>query len=90
MLSLLLNSVGHLISNLVNNLSKDNRLLTFFNLGLLMKPSSPLAETPLTTGNYFQFEYDKDYQRLQIQFFDFVDQHNLNGIMVGWFDFTSQ
>lgn len=48
-----------------------------------MKPSSPLAETPLTTGNYFQFEYDKDYQRLQIQFLDFVDQHNLNGIMVG-------
>jgi len=27
---------------------------------------------------------------LQIQFLDFVDQHNLNGIMVGWFDFTSQ
>lgn len=47
-----------------------------------MKPSSPLAETPLTTGNYFQFEYDKDCQRLQIEFLDHVDGHNLNGIMV--------
>jgi hypothetical protein len=47
-----------------------------------MKPSSPLSETPLSTGNYFQFEFDKDYQRLQIQFLDYVDQHDLQGIMV--------
>ena len=47
-----------------------------------MKPSSPLSETTINTGNYFQFEYDKDYQRLQIQFLDYVDQHNLQGIMV--------
>lgn len=49
-----------------------------------MKPSSPLSETPLSTGNYFQVEYDKDYQRLQIQFLDHVDQHDLNGIMVNF------
>ncbi|CAF2071437.1 unnamed protein product [Rotaria magnacalcarata] len=54
---------------------------SFFKLGLSMKPSSPLSETTLTSGNYFQFEYEKDYQRLQIQFFDSVDQHNLQGIM---------
>ncbi|CAF1213181.1 unnamed protein product [Adineta steineri] len=53
----------------------------YFKFGLLMKPSSPLSETAINTGNYFQFEYDKDYQRLQIQFFDHVDQHNLQGIM---------
>jgi len=47
-----------------------------------MKPSSPLSETTFNTGNYFQFEFDKDYQRLQIQFLDYVDQHNLQGIMV--------
>lgn len=47
-----------------------------------MKPSSPLSEKAATSGNYFQFEYDKDYQRLQIQFFDAVDQHNLQEIMV--------
>jgi len=47
-----------------------------------MKPSFPLSETPLSTGNYFQFEFDKDYQRLQIQFLDYVDQHDLQGIMV--------
>ncbi|CAF0877767.1 unnamed protein product [Rotaria sordida] len=54
---------------------------SYFKFGLSMKPSSPLSETPLTTGNYFQFEYDKDYQRLAIQFFDSVDQHDLQGIM---------
>ncbi|CAF2321368.1 unnamed protein product [Rotaria sp. Silwood2] len=54
---------------------------SYFKFGLSMKPSSPLSETALTNGNYFQFEYDKDYQRLQIQFFDSVDQHNLQGIM---------
>ena len=47
-----------------------------------MKPSAPLTETASNTGNYFQFEYDKDYQRIQIQFLDFVDQHDLQGIMV--------
>jgi hypothetical protein len=47
-----------------------------------MKPSSPLSETTLNSGNYFQFEYDKDYQRIQIQFFDYVDQHDMQGIMV--------
>ena len=47
-----------------------------------MKPSAPLGENPVNTGNYFQFEYDKDYQRLEIQYFDFVDQHDLQGIMV--------
>jgi hypothetical protein len=47
-----------------------------------MKPSSPLSETTINSGNYFQFEYDKDYQKLQIQFLDYVDQHNLQGIMV--------
>ncbi len=51
-------------------------------IGLLMKPSSPLSETTLSTGNYFQFEFDKDYQRLQIQFLDYVDHHDLQGIMV--------
>ena len=49
-----------------------------------MKPSSPLSETTISNGNYFQFEFDKDYQRLQIQFLDFVDQHDLQGIMVGF------
>ena len=44
-----------------------------------MKPSS---ETTVTTGNYFQFEFDKDYQQLQIQFFDSVDRHDIQGIMV--------
>lgn len=52
-----------------------------------MKPSSPLSETTVTNGNYFQFEYDKDYQRLQVQFYDSVDQHNLQGIMVCIEDF---
>ncbi len=47
-----------------------------------MKPSSPLSETTISNGNYFQFEFDKDYQRLQIQFLDHVDQHDLQGIMV--------
>ncbi|CAF1120294.1 unnamed protein product [Rotaria sp. Silwood1] len=53
----------------------------YYKLGLSMKPSSPVSETTLTNGNYFQFEYDKDYQRLEIQFFDSVDGHNLQGIM---------
>jgi len=47
-----------------------------------MKPSSPLSETIVNSGNYFQFEYDKDYQRLQIQFLDSVDNHDLQGVMV--------
>ena len=50
--------------------------------GLAMKPTTALSETHLNSGNYFQFEYDKDYQRLQIQFLDFVDLHDLQGIMV--------
>ncbi|UJR25005.1 hypothetical protein I4U23_006366 [Adineta vaga] len=53
----------------------------YHKFGLLMKPSSPLNETTPNTGNYFQFEYDTDYQRIQIQFLDFVDQHDLQGIM---------
>jgi len=57
-------------------------------IGLLMKPSFPLSETPLSTGNYFQFEFDKDYQRLQIQFLDYVDQHDLQGIMVFFKNFS--
>jgi hypothetical protein len=50
--------------------------------GLSMRPSSSLSETTINTGNYFQFEYDRDYQRLQMQFLDFVDLHDLQGIMV--------
>lgn len=53
-----------------------------------MKPSSPLSESTISSGNYFQFEFDKDYQRLQIRFLDFVDQHDLQGIMVCLFVFS--
>ena len=50
-----------------------------------MKPSAPLSEPNNTSnnGNYFQYEFDKDYQRIEVQYFDFVDQHDLQGIMVG-------
>lgn len=47
-----------------------------------MKPSAPLDENTSNRGNYFQYEFDKDYQRLEIQYLDFVDQHDLQGIMV--------
>ncbi|CAF1032501.1 unnamed protein product [Adineta ricciae] len=69
-------------------IAKQNAFITsklgwpvYHKFGLLMKPSAPLNETAPNTGNYFQFEYDKDYQRIQIQFLDFVDQHDLQGIM---------
>ena len=54
----------------------------FVLLGLLMKPCAPISETSSAPGNYFKYEFDSDYQRLQIKYLDHVDQHNLQGIMV--------
>ncbi|CAF0739475.1 unnamed protein product [Didymodactylos carnosus] len=54
----------------------------FHKFGLSMKPSTSVSSSSeMLDGNYFQFDYDKDYQRLQIMFLDYVDSHDLQGIM---------